>query len=276
MAGNISFADFYNAADAWTFNGSAKATGGQIVLTDDSYQTGAAWLNPWLAVNGGFEATFSMIMSDPKGHPTDQSQQDNPGADGIAFVIQASGKQQLGIGNSGMGYMYIPNSLAVEFDVWQNDQGLYGGFESRQHVAVQSMGRLANRAEHTPVVTELGTSQNAFLGGAQLPQGAYDMKSGKPVNVKVQYVPGVLNIFLMDVNAQQPVASVAVDLGNLLGLQDGTSALVGFTASGSGAWQKQAIGNLAFVNVPEPSTLMMLGLGVLLLSAGLSRRAANR
>jgi hypothetical protein len=276
QATTLNFADFVGAAGNFSLNGNAKVAGGELVLTDDAYQTSSAWLTPWLALNTGFDVSFSMVMSDPKGHPTDRSDLDNPGADGIAFVIQANNGQQLGIGNSGMGYMYIPNSMAVEFDVWQNDPVEYGGaIETRQHIAVQSMGTLANRAEHVPVLTELGTMRNSYLGGANLPQGAYDMKSGKPVNVRVNYIPGTLSIFLTDVDAATPVVSVALDLGTLLNLQEGTSALIGFTASGSGAWQKQAITSLSFTNVPEPSTFA-IALVTLVALSRLYRRAANQ
>lgn len=276
LATTLNFADFVGASGNFNLNGNAKVAGGELVLTDDSYQTSSAWLTPWLALNTGFDINFSMVMSDAKGHPTDRSDLDNPGADGIAFVIQANNGQQLGIGNSGMGYMYIPNSLAVEFDVWQNDPVEYGApIETRQHIAVQSMGALANRAEHVPVLTELGTMRNAYLGGSNVPQNAFDMKSGKPVNVRINYIPGTLSIFLTDVDAANPVVSVALNLGSLLNLQDGTSAFVGFTASGSGAWQKQAITSLSFTNVPEPSTFA-IALVALVAVGRIYRRAANR
>lgn len=41
------------------------------------------------------------------------------GADGLAFIIQAAGKNTLGEGGCQLGYGGIKNSIAVEFDTYQ-------------------------------------------------------------------------------------------------------------------------------------------------------------
>ena len=60
-------------------------------------------------------------------------------ADGFAFVIQNSSATALGTGSGGLGYAGIPNSLAIEFDTYQNPWD-----PNANHVAVQSCGTGAN------------------------------------------------------------------------------------------------------------------------------------
>jgi hypothetical protein len=77
------------------------------LTSEESDQAGAAWLPSKQLAQGGFEATFQFQIS------TD-------GADGLAFVIQNASGSALGDSGGGMGYHWIANSLAVEFDTWEN------------------------------------------------------------------------------------------------------------------------------------------------------------
>ena len=67
--------------------------------------------------------------------------QDN-GADGLAFVFQNAGLNALGLDGGGIGYHGIPgNSFIIEFDTYQNWQGLfYTGDPAEDHIGFMSQG----------------------------------------------------------------------------------------------------------------------------------------
>ena len=154
--------DFSSNQSCLTPNANAAVVGGEespfvLQLTPDlGNQTGSAWYNTRQVVKNGFTTNFQFQLT-PAG-----------GADGIAFVIQNAGTNAIGFtsGNGGaLGYgdadgdyplgdpstgAGIPNSLAIEFDVFKNDWDpapvLVGGNVS--HVAVQSCGMGPNTSHH--------------------------------------------------------------------------------------------------------------------------------
>jgi hypothetical protein len=57
-----------------------------------------------------------------------------------------------------------------------------------------------------------------------------------------------------------------VDLGNLLNLQGGRSAFIGFTSSTGGAFENHDILNWSYSDVPEPGSMLLAGLGLLVIA----------
>ncbi len=116
-----------------------------------------------------------------------------------------------------LGYHGLPNSLAVEFDTWMNQEP---GFldPNGNHISVHSRGTAPN-----------SVSEAASLGQAtNIPF----MKDGALHTVSINYTPGTLQVF-MD-NLTNPVLTIPnLNLANLLSLDNG-SAWLGFT-SGTGA-----------------------------------------
>ena len=110
------------------FNGTAQVvksagTTEQKVLrlTDGSYrETGSAWSTEMVDLTESFESTFKVYLHHGE-----------PGADGIAFVIQTAGLRALGGWGGGLGYRWIKPSVAVEFDTYQNTRD-----PSSNHLAV--------------------------------------------------------------------------------------------------------------------------------------------
>jgi Legume lectin domain len=125
----------------------------------------------------------------------------------MAFVIQNDAVDALGDGGGGQGYQGIPNSLAVEFDTWDNI-----GDPGATHVAVHSLGTSPNSAT------------SGHLGVAILES----FRDGQSHAARVVYSPGRLHLFVDDM--ETPKLSVEVDLSTLLNLSGG-AAFVGFTAA---------------------------------------------
>ncbi|HZQ24249.1 MAG TPA: choice-of-anchor D domain-containing protein [Terriglobales bacterium] len=246
----LNFQDFSNAS-ALSLNGSATTTsnGNQTVLrlTKDgvNHVSGTAWYNAsQQSVQNGFTTVFQFQIT----HTTSQ-------ADGLTFVIQNSSGDGFGLsalGGSGGAIGYgnpdpgdtgtpIPNSLAIEFDTYQN-----GWDPNNNHIAVQSCGTDPNTQHHDATCPTSGLPSNLGIianpnniifsdGAVHTATIDYDPPSGDQ--------PGTLRVFLD--NAGSPVLVVNTDLGSLLSLNDGT-AWVGFTASTGGEFETHDILNWTF------------------------------
>jgi hypothetical protein len=149
------------------------------------------------------------------------------GADGFAFVIQNSPAGVTALGGTGgnLGYSGIPNSLAIEFDTYQN---LEFSDADANHVSVHSGGDLRELAAlgRTSVIPTLDDDQIH--------------------TARVVYLPGTLSIYL-DSNSA-PTLTVPVDLGSLLTLNQG-QAFLGFTAATGGGYENHDILSWTYVEL---------------------------
>ncbi|GAA4608934.1 hypothetical protein GCM10023107_89110 [Actinoplanes octamycinicus] len=112
---DVEYPDF-GAAGTLSLNGSAAVvrTGpGRVPvlrLTGGGYQQmGSAWAAERVDLTKSFDTTFEVLL-DGRAR----------GADGIAFVLQASGPRALGGWGGGLGYRGLKRSVAVEFDDYRN------------------------------------------------------------------------------------------------------------------------------------------------------------
>lgn len=136
-------------------------------------------------------------------------------ADGVAFVIQTSGPQALGGTGGGMGYAGLRGSVAVKFDVWDNEG------ETNNSTGLFADGRY-------PSVPQAGSGDvNVPLAGTGI-----DLLSRRPFHVSMVYDGTALNVTLRDtVTGAFASQSYVVDIPALVG---STTAYVGFTgATGS-------------------------------------------
>ena len=208
----------------------------------------AAWFNVQQPVQNGFTTTFTFQLTNPSDTP----------ADGIAFVIQNDTRKTGAIGfiggNGGaLGYgdsdnnvdpsqgEGIANSLAIEFDTYQNGWDL----QNANHIAIQSCGTGPNTSHHNVACGGNGptTSTLGFF-----PIDTPTFSAGVSHTVKITYTPpcstctlGTLQVAL---DAVTPV-SVDVNLSTLLALSSG-NAYVGFTAATGGSFETQDIGSWTF------------------------------
>ena len=162
---------------------------------------GGVWLTSQQNVLSGFVSEFRFRIISKVGG----------GADGFCFNI--AGTAQPNIGTS-LGYSGITNSIAVEFDTYQNTSA---SDPDDHHISVHTRGLLANTSD-----------ESASLGLYTTPT---DFSDGAIHKVKIEYVPGTLRVFLD--NLTSPVLSVNVDLSTLLSLPTG-NAWIGL-AGGTGA-----------------------------------------
>ncbi|GIF09048.1 L-type lectin-domain containing protein [Actinoplanes siamensis] len=101
--------------DSLSLNGSATIArfgpGIRVLrLTNGGYeQMGSAWANRQIDINKSFESTFVVYLHHGRS-----------GADGVAFILQASGPRALGGWGGGLGYRGLKRSVAVEFDDFRN------------------------------------------------------------------------------------------------------------------------------------------------------------
>ncbi|MGO9646412.1 MAG: choice-of-anchor D domain-containing protein [Terriglobales bacterium] len=260
----ISFNDFSNVSSL-ALNGTNGNTAQQVVngngqyvlqLTPDNTSSisGTAWFQTQQqSVSGGFTTVFQFQITH------------NPGnydflgpADGIAFVIQNSsgagqGTAAAGSSGSGIGYGYadpgqfgtpIPNSLAIEFDTYQD----YPYDPNGNHVAVQSCGTDSNTQDHTAICPD-GNPANL---GIVADLGGITLADGNVHTAVLQYDPGTLSIFVD--NLGTPLLVVNVDLSTQLSLNNG-SAWVGFTGSEGGYYEANDILSWTFAPANAPTQI---------------------
>lgn len=212
--------------------GDAAQNGNRLRLTPSSEeQRGGAWFAVEQPVANGFETTFQFQLSDLSPIFSDY------GADGLAFVIQNNSWSSLGGIGGGIGYGHcsqsgIPNSLAIEFDTYNN-------FEfsdpNNNHVSVQTRGLLENSPDHA---FSLGTS-------ASIP----NISDSSRHLVRIVYVPGSLKVYLD--NMFLPALDVAVNLANTLNLDSGR-AWIGFTAATASGYESHDLLNWSFDSEIHP------------------------
>ncbi len=232
--GRLTYWDFTVASDLSSLSmvGSAQLTDdGRARLTrPEEGQTGALWHVNKQRLAEGFQLVFRFQTSAP-GCFMDPLCTD--GGDGLAFVIQNNDPAQVGGGGGDIGYAGMANSLAVEFDMWNNGDG--DNDPDGNHVGVQTRG----------------AQENSHFGDATVAQASptVQMDDGEVHVVRIDYVPGQMRVFVD--NLQVPLLNAAVDLtalapteGNPLGdniLDESGAAYIGFTAGTGAAIQNHDI-----------------------------------
>jgi len=252
--------DFSFNQNCLTLNGTnpqflATSELGPVVLRltpNTGNQVASAWFNSPQFVQNGFSTNFQFQFTGASAPP----------ADGIAFVIQNSSTAAIGYaaGNGGaLGYgdgdastnpstgAGIPNSLAIEFDVFQNSWD--PAFDGAGHVAVQSCGTGPNTSHHNQLCLGDG-GPNSTLGA---PVSTPSLTDGLVHSVTVTYTPpvsgcpvaclGSLHVILDNVDLYP--SGVSVDL-NSIGLGEGGSAYVGFTGATGADVENQDILNWTY------------------------------
>ncbi len=236
-------------------------------LTPDSaFTSGSSWFNTVQPVGAAFSTTFSFQLSGAVPVP-----QSSGPADGIAFLIQNSGLNSLGPNGCGIGFGDAPdgtctpstggiaNSLAIEFDTFQNTDI---NDLSNSHVSIQSCGTGQNSVDASCRHADIN------LLGLTTPAGA-----PSPINLADGYVHTATVTYLVQATSTQTAcfvnstagpcldvvldgtdlfpAGVPVNLSNLLSLTSG-NAYVGFTAATGGGNDNQDI--LSWTFTPQGQT----------------------
>ena len=176
LASGFSFpAGAVNASEL-VLNGGAQVIADQLHLTDSGQQESrSAWFNTRVDVMS-FMVDFDF-------------QQLNAMGDGFTFTVQNQGPNAVGEPGAGLGYEGIPASVAVKFDLFDNDgegvssTGLYTNGASPTVPAINLAGNLVNLRWGDPMHAHI------LYDGTKLILSINDLKTGAhqthnfPVNI---------------------------------------------------------------------------------------------
>jgi hypothetical protein len=246
-----SFAAACNPGSGLTCVGNTSVAGTSLRLTPSAPgQAGAGYSTTAITLGAGatFSTTFQFRFTQTGGIDP---------ADGITFVVSKA-TSGLGAAGGGLGYQGVGNSVAVEFDTYNN-----GEVGHSNHVAVDVNGVLNNFASANPY------GQVDCTTGNNIRQGC--MSNGDIWSATINYdgTTQLLDVFLQDGAGaiQHLISGFSIDLGTTLGTTD---AFVGFTAGTGAGYENQDILNWRLANdtslgnpnhgVPEPASLALLAL----------------
>jgi hypothetical protein len=237
-------------------------------------QAGAAYSTAPVTLGSGatFSTQFTFRFTQPGGADP---------ADGITFVLAAS-PGGLGVAGYGMGYAGVPNSIAIEFDTYNNgNPGSLGFFpaepDSSNHVAVDIGGTLSNSF----ATNVYGNGSCGFDPGTPT-QNPYTadgcMSNGHLWTATISYDGSLLNVSLKDAalgTTFNALTNVPLDIAGALGTN---TAFVGFTGSSGAGWENEDIVSWRFSNTavlpsaPEPASWAMMLIGFGAIGGGLRAR----
>jgi hypothetical protein len=176
-------------------NGKATVNNSHLQLTDGGQgETASAWYATKVSIQA-FTQDFSFQLT-------------NPHADGITFTIQNAGPTAIGGSGGWLGYAPIASSVAVKFDLYNNDgEGM------------DSTGLYVNGAvPYVPAVDMTASGVN--------------LHSGDVFNVHMAYDGSTLTMQITDASTQQSfVTSWPINIPATVG---GARAYVGFTGGSGG------------------------------------------
>jgi len=207
---------------AYQLNGDAVLNGGAVRLTESvGDQSGSMFWKQrvGLDADGSFSSQFAFQISDPD--PYD-------GADGFTFCMQP-GANTVVSGGGGLGYADIPNSLAVEFDTYQN--------------------------EWDPDANHVGIDLNGSTTSAIVQTAPFELQSGTVGYAWVDYngTTDSLQVRVSDTVARPESALLdyTVDLTAIFG----PDVFLGFTAATGGGYEKHDILGWYFSDQLQPGGL---------------------
>lgn len=231
------FTDFSNPVGL-QLNGSAATTAANTleITGTAGNQAGSAWYTTAQPVLGGFDTVFGFRIT-PTGQP----------ADGMTFAIHddPAGPSALGLSGRELGYASLTTlgrSVVVEFDTYANS----------------ALGETAPNtvSVHTNGAGTTGAHELYSIGSVAPP---FSMADGQVHTARVEYTPGLLNVYIDDL--VNPLLSVNFSLA-LGGTYvsggypapavplSGGMATVGFTGGNGGLSQQNEVLNWTWTSAP--------------------------
>jgi hypothetical protein len=211
---SINFGSGFTGTSGIALNGSAQINAAlrALQLTDGrTFETGSAWATTPVNVSA-FTSDFTFQMK-------------NPGADGFTFAIQSNGVSAKGVAGGSLGYATIPNSIALKFDIYNNNG------EGKNSIGVYTGG-----AQPMTPATDL-TGSGIIL------------TSGDTFHVHLVYNGTALQVSITDTNTSASYAAVfPIDIPGALGTSQGYA---GFTGGTGGATVTTNILNWVFTPVSQ-------------------------
>ncbi len=234
-----------NSAEDFFFIGDATLEGDCFRLTTtEEYQRGAIWYAEPVPVKNGFIAEFSFRFSQPANNDFEDGSE--PGADGIAFVLQNHSESALGSKGFGIGYAQIPNSIAVEFDTYANDRAQLNNMKdpNGNHVAVQTYGQQPNSPSH-------GGGAVKAIEDDIIP--IHSDSSLYYARIDYNLIENTLRVYLSDTGyMSEPCIELKdFDISSIIDLSDGEFCRAGITSATGNGWENHDI--VSFSMCPFPT-----------------------
>jgi hypothetical protein len=221
----INFPNFANCATL-QLNGNAACTANVLRVTPATFgQSGSAFSQTIIPLGPG--NTFSTFFSFNLNSPGGGADSDGLGADGITFTVQPNASTAGG-GGGGIGYQGIPNSIAIEFDTWNNGTG--AGDPDGNHVGVDLNGSVASVVT-VPIPARMNDGATHY---------AWIDYNGSVIELRLS---------LTNVRPAAPMLSHAVNLATVIGQ---SQAFVGFTSGTGAAFGNHDIQSWVFDNTFNP------------------------
>jgi hypothetical protein len=186
--------DGFTPALGLHLNGSAAFNGNKLRLTDGKqYEAGSAWSNAPVYM-GSFSTSSDFQIT-------------NPDADGFTLTFQNAAPTALGSVGGELGYNFIPNSVALKFDLFDN------GGEGANSIGVYTAG-------------------NTLTGPGMVLPSNVSLLSGHTMLAHVTYDGFTLNLLLTDtVTGASASYRKVIDIPGAIG---SNTAYVGFTGATGG------------------------------------------
>lgn len=220
--------DNFDSPTNWVSNGDAAVKSGVGYLTGNQmFKAGSLWYNSIfdLTKYSAFKVTFDFLL--------------DGSADGITFsVIDANnGNNALGGGGGYLGYKGIPNSFAVEFDIFHNIEWDPIYTNDPDHVGIDINGSVVSITASTNV-------PNLNDGALHTATIEFDIINNT-ISVTVDNFISISNYSLPELNF--------------------SNVYFGFTGGTGAEYAIQYVDNfnLNLSPVPLPSSVILLGCGVL-------------
>jgi hypothetical protein len=200
----------------------------------------------------------------------------NPDADGFTFTLQNSpaGATAIGAGGGGIGYVGIPNSIAVKFDMWDSNNAAALGGPKPSNNTYTASGvylngdpltddpRQAISTTPAPLETSVDFSRNPDLTTTGIDFHANP--NTDQYTVELKYDGTTLSETLTDVTlAKSATQTYTINLPQVLGAH---TAFAGFTAGDGGAFSETQIdtwtyAGTASTQLPTPVLTGKQGVG---------------
>ena len=185
-------------------------------------RVGIGYYGAKVPVINGFETSFDFQIHEAG--PADQTE--DRGSEGFAFIIQNQGINARGHLGASMAYAGIRNSLAIEFDVHQNRDGVASSFAdpNGNHISVQT--NTSDQYGETGVEIYHSLAHTSDETHPNLPELITSGAQKHSARIVYAPAPGTLEIYLNN----ELVLSLDLVLSDHVNTEDGR-AYIGFTAS---------------------------------------------
>lgn len=216
----FAYRNFYRTQNLSLSGNTQQMDGVLRLVRAETWQGGGVWYTAQqVPVARGFETEFTFRITKTCGC--------EHGADGVALVLHTNRSAvQQGAKGEGIGYGGIGQSVAIEFDAFDNREG------TDHHVSIHPHGKTHPSA--------------ALATNHSLP----NLKDDRWHKVRIVYQTGRMKVYFDDLN--RPVLDAYITLEKYLRMNDG-KAWIGITSATGGDFAHHYLGSWRFkgIDIPE-------------------------